>query len=139
MASTIIRKAIVNAIFNWSDDIGLKLPQEAAAYATKRFGSTSEITKALVNPVGVGTLTDGHSALVNETLVRDEFVQAVFSGSILGKLQGLIEVPALTRIKREHDPKSCVLRHSCVTSRCWLIRNLQMLRRLISQLGETRD
>jgi hypothetical protein len=104
MASNIIRKAIANAIYKVAPEASHFVNPAVTAYATKRWGAQATITKALVNPVGVGTLTDGHSALVNETLVRDEFVQAVFSGSILGKLQGLIEVPALTRVNVESVP-----------------------------------
>jgi hypothetical protein len=102
MASTIIQKAIANAIFKQAP--GMPASEAVTAYATKRFGAAAEVTKALANPVGVGVLVDGHSPLVNETLVRDEFVQAVFSGSILGKLLGLIEVPALTRVNVETAP-----------------------------------
>jgi hypothetical protein len=99
MASTIIRKAIINAIFNWSDNSGLTPPTPITEYAAKRFGTTADVTKALVGPI-----VAAGSGLVNETLVRDEFVQAVFSGSILGKLNGLIEVPALARVAVEVTP-----------------------------------
>jgi hypothetical protein len=104
MASNIIRRAIANAIFKHVDTPGIATPENIKAYAATRFGAAAEVTKSLVSPVGVGGLVDGHSALVNETLVRDEFVQAVFSGSILGKLEGLIEVPALTRVNVETAP-----------------------------------
>ncbi|WP_158933764.1 hypothetical protein [Burkholderia sp. S171] len=99
MASNIIRKAIVNTLFNWAYADSVKVPVEMQEYSAKRFGTSAEVTKALVNPI-----VAAGSGLVNETLIRDEFVQAVFSGSILGKLQGLIEVPALTRVAVESSP-----------------------------------
>ena len=99
MTSNIIKTAIAHAIYKHSADVGVKTPAHIIEYAASRWGRDGAVTKALVNPiVAVG------SGLVNETLVRDEFVQAVFSGSILGKLNGLVEVPAMTRVNVESTP-----------------------------------
>jgi hypothetical protein len=99
MASNIIRMAIVKSIFKEQEVEGLAPSAAVMAYAKNRFGAAAEVTKALVNPA-----TAASSALVAETLVRDEFVQAVFSGSILGKLQGIVEVPGMVRVNVESAP-----------------------------------
>ena len=77
----------------------------AASYAANRWGEHStEATyiKAAVNPMVAGT--DATGVLTAGKLSRSEFVQAVFSRSILGQLQGLVQVPAITRINVEASP-----------------------------------
>lgn len=101
MASSIIRKAIVAGVFNVSID---NISESHNGYIDKRWGKgglSNVVTKAAVAPI----VANG-SGLVNETIVRDEFVQAVWSGSILGKLQDVMEVPALTRVNVESVPVS---------------------------------
>ena len=108
MSSSIIRNAIVNAIYKVMPVECISFPDPAvSAYATKRWGSKALVTKSTVNPIGAGTTNspgDTPGPLVPETLVRDEFVQAVFSASIIGKLQGVMEVPAMTRVNVESSP-----------------------------------
>ncbi len=83
----------------------------AATYAANRWGEHSTETtyiKAAVDPMAAGT--DATGVLTVGKLSRSEFVQAVFSRSILGQLQGLVQVPAITRINLEASPRSrCVL------------------------------
>ncbi|NML98770.1 major capsid protein [Paraburkholderia sp. RP-4-7] len=77
----------------------------AAAYAANRWGEHStEATyiKAAVNPMAAGA--DATGVLTAGKLSRSEFVQAVFSRSILGQMQGLVQVPAITRINVEASP-----------------------------------
>jgi hypothetical protein len=108
MASSIVRQGIVKALYKVDPASALlHMPQALTDHATKRWGNQSHVTKALVNPMLAGTVnstSQESGALVPETLVRDEFIQAVFSASILGRLQGIIEVPALTRVNVEGDP-----------------------------------
>lgn len=94
MVSTIIQAAIAKAIYH-----GQKEP--AITYAKNRWGELAPVTKALVNPIVTGTTGAG---LVNGKRLRDEFVQAVFSGSILGRLQGVIDAPAYARVNVETAP-----------------------------------
>jgi HK97 family phage major capsid protein len=104
MASNIIRKAIANAIYKVAPEASSLENEYVTAYTAKRWGSSGTVTKAVVNPSTIGTLTNGSGTLVSEHLDRDEFVLAVLSGSILGKLVGVIEVPALTRVNVETTP-----------------------------------
>lgn len=102
MASTIIRKAIVAGVFNTQ----VENLSGFDGYIGARWGEKGlnvVVTKDLVAPV---TSAGGGVGLINESIVRDEFVQAVFSGSILGKLTGVMEVPALTRVNVETIPVS---------------------------------
>ncbi|WP_244807905.1 HK97 family phage prohead protease [Caballeronia zhejiangensis] len=78
----------------------------AASYAEKRWGAAAginKVLKAVMNPLGTDNAA---AALASETLDRDRFVQAVFSNSILGQLQGLTRVPALARVNVETAPIS---------------------------------
>lgn len=75
------------------------------AFAANRWGADSDTAryiKAAVNPITAGT--DASGALTVGTISRQQFVQAVFSRSILGQLQGLVRVPAITRINTEATP-----------------------------------
>jgi len=75
------------------------------AFAASRWGADSDTAryiKAAVNPITAGT--DASGALTVGTISRQQFVQAVFSRSILGQLQGLVRVPAITRINTEATP-----------------------------------
>ncbi|MBR8433986.1 HK97 family phage prohead protease [Burkholderia cenocepacia] len=77
----------------------------AEGYASARWGTgskTVEYVKAITSPMTAGA--DGSGALTAGTLSRQQFVQAVFSHSILGQLRGLIRVPAMTRINVENEP-----------------------------------
>lgn len=77
----------------------------AEGYAAGRWGThsdTARYVKAAVNPITGGP--DGSGALTAGELSRQQFVQAVFSRSILGQLQGLVRVPAITRINTEDTP-----------------------------------
>jgi HK97 family phage prohead protease len=85
-----IRPVIANGVC-------VQQPGSAAAYAKARWGEHSEVAKSLVATV------DG-SALINQRIYADAFVEAVFSASILGKLHNLSQVPALTRIPVEINP-----------------------------------
>lgn len=93
-----IRSAIAKTLFNGSI-------KNAEGYIEKRWGITSGVTryaKALQNPISTDAESAG--ALAAEKLSRSEFVEAVISASILGQLQGLIKVPALTKINIETTP-----------------------------------
>jgi len=99
MASSIIRKAIAAGVFNVPV---AHISEQHDGYIEQRWGKgglSNVVTKTVVSP----TLAAGN-ALVNETIVRDEFIQAVWSGSILGKLQSVMHVPALTRVNVESVP-----------------------------------
>lgn len=77
----------------------------AAGYAATRWGADSETAryvKAAVNPITAGA--DASGALTVGTISRQQFIQAVFSRSILGQLQGLVRVPAITRVNIEATP-----------------------------------
>jgi len=77
----------------------------AAGYATSRWGAlsdTTKVVKALVAPLTAGA--DASGALTLGDLSRQQFVQSVFSRSILGQLEGLVRVPAITRINTEETP-----------------------------------
>jgi hypothetical protein len=103
MASNIIRKAITAGIFNTPV---ASIGKDHSSYVEKRWGAkglSNAVNKSVVSPISSTGLGVG---LINETIVRDEFVQAVFSGAILGKLQGIMEVPALTRVNVETAPVS---------------------------------
>ncbi|PCE27528.1 hypothetical protein BWP39_03225 [Paraburkholderia acidicola] len=94
---TFIRSLIAKAIFDGNT------AEAVAQYAKKRWGEDTDVVKvfkSLENPL----TTDGAAGLVAETLSRAAFVHAVFTGSILGQLQGLIRVPALTRVNVETAP-----------------------------------
>ena len=94
--NTFIRSLIAKAIFEGN-------ATAAAQYAEKRWGADAgvvKVFKSLQNPL----TTDGAAGLVAQTLSRAAFVQAVFSQSILGQLQGLVRVPALTRVNVETVP-----------------------------------
>lgn len=74
-------------------------------YAASRWGAGSKTTayiKALSGPMT--SAVDAAGALTAGTLSRRQFVHAVFSRSILGQLQGLVHVPAITRVNVESDP-----------------------------------
>ncbi|WP_175843468.1 phage major capsid protein [Burkholderia contaminans] len=77
-------------------------PAGAATYAEARWGvdaGATQVVKALTNPMLAGPEAKG--ALTAGTLSRQEFVQAVFSRSILGQLKGLVQVPAICRVNAE--------------------------------------
>lgn len=77
----------------------------AALYAENRWGEHSveaAYIKAAVNPMVAGA--DATGALTVGKISRSEFVQAVFSRSILGQMQGLVQVPAITRVNVEASP-----------------------------------
>ncbi|ABA49860.1 HK97 family phage prohead protease [Burkholderia pseudomallei] len=77
----------------------------AEGYASMRWGAgskTVEYIKAIASPMTAGV--DGSGALTSGTLSRQQFVQAVFSHSILGQLRGVIRVPAMTRVNVENEP-----------------------------------
>lgn len=77
----------------------------AEGYAAGRWGThsdTARYVKAAVNPLTAGP--DASGAITAGELSRQQFVQAVFSRSILGQLQGLVRVPAITRINTEDTP-----------------------------------
>ncbi|CAL8474473.1 HK97 family phage prohead protease [Caballeronia sp. S22] len=91
-----IRRLILRAITGGNETQG-------AAYAESRWGAAAginKVVKALENPMGM----ENTGVLAAETLSRDQFVQAVFSNSILGQLQGLTRVPALARVNVETVP-----------------------------------
>lgn len=92
-----IRRLILRAMFDGNETFG-------AAYAEKRWGAAAginKVLKAVQDPMGTDNAA---GALVAETLSREQFVQAVFSNSILGQLQGLTRVPALARVNVETAP-----------------------------------
>jgi hypothetical protein len=79
-----------------------------AAYAEQRWGEHSAAaayTKAVVNPMTAGADANPQGLAVG-TISRSEFVQAVFSRSILGQMQGLVQIPAVTRVNTEASPLS---------------------------------
>ncbi|KVX18524.1 major capsid protein [Burkholderia ubonensis] len=79
--------------------------QSAQAYASSRWGNNSDVVaviKAEIGPMGAGA--DATGALTAGTLSRQQFVQAVFSNSILGQLAGLLRVPATCRVGVETVP-----------------------------------
>lgn len=91
-----IRRLIAKAIFDGNETSG-------ATYAENRWGIHAGITKvlkAVQDPMG----TDSAAVLVAETLSRDQFIEAVFSKSILGQLQSVTRVPALARVNVETVP-----------------------------------
>ncbi|MFL9882033.1 HK97 family phage prohead protease [Paraburkholderia agricolaris] len=96
MKNIFIRRLIAKAMFDGDESAG-------TGYAANRWGATAGITNVLKSLQGPMT-TDSAGALIAETLSRDEFVQAVFSRSILGQLQGLTMVPALARVNVETAP-----------------------------------
>ncbi len=96
---TFIRAAIAEAAVGRAN---------AEGYAAQRWGRNSAAaayTKAAVAPMLAGSdaVPDG---LAVGTISRSAFVQAVFSRSILGQMQGLVQVPAITRINTEASPVS---------------------------------
>lgn len=94
----LIRRLIAKAIFDGNEASG-------ATYAENRWGINAGVTKvlkAIQNPMG----TDSAAALTAETLSRDQFIEAVFSKSILGQLQSVTRVPALARVNVETAPIS---------------------------------
>ncbi|MFL9976063.1 HK97 family phage prohead protease [Paraburkholderia graminis] len=98
-ANHFIRSVIAKAV------VGAGGPAAAAGYAATRWGALSDTTKvikALVAPLTAGT--DASGALTAGDISRQQFVQAVFSRTILGQLNGLISVPAITRINTEETP-----------------------------------
>ncbi|KVX94731.1 major capsid protein [Burkholderia ubonensis] len=77
----------------------------AEGYAAARWGvgsKTVEYVKAITHPMTAAA--DSAGALTAGTLSRQQFVRAVFSRSILGQLQGLVRVPAITRVNVESEP-----------------------------------
>jgi len=80
--------------------------RNAAMYAERRWGEHSpaaEYVKASVAPMLVGTDANPQGLAVG-AISRSEFVQAVFSRSILGQMHGLVQPPAITRINVEETP-----------------------------------
>jgi hypothetical protein len=100
MASHLIRAAIANGVYN-QDGVSI-VGDVVKEYARKRWGVDAAVTKALSGPVN--PLLAAGSGLVNETLTRDDFVEAVFSASILGRLSGFVEVPPNVRVNVESAP-----------------------------------
>jgi HK97 family phage prohead protease len=97
---TIIRAAIAKAVAGSSGS--------AALYAESRWGAHSAAAayvKAQVSPMTAGTDANPQGLAVG-TISRSQFVQAVFSSSILGQMQGLVQVPAMTRVNVEASPVS---------------------------------
>ena len=95
-ANHFIRAAIAKAVA----DTGA-----ASGYASTRWGEhsdTARYVKAAVSPATAGQ--DAADALAVGSISRQQFVQAVFSRSIIGQLQGLVRVPAITRINTENLP-----------------------------------
>lgn len=93
---TLIRAAIAKAVAGTAN---------ATGYAVARWGARSSAavyTKAVVTPMEAGT--DAAGALAAGAISRSEFVHAVFSRSILGQMQGLVQVPAITRVNIEAAP-----------------------------------
>jgi HK97 family phage prohead protease len=77
----------------------------AEQYASTRWGAGSDTARYVKAAVSASTAgTDASGALTLGTISRQQFVQAVFSRSILGQLQGLVRVPAVTRINTEDTP-----------------------------------
>ena len=77
----------------------------ADAYAANRWGADSDTARYVKAAVSANTAgIDASVALTVGTISRQQFVQAVFSRSILGQLQGLVRVPAITRINTEATP-----------------------------------
>jgi hypothetical protein len=73
--------------------------------AAKLWGDSSESAqyiKAAVSPMTAGP--DASGLLTIGTLSRAQFVKAVFSRQILGRIQGLTQVPPITRINFEASP-----------------------------------
>ncbi|MFM0243655.1 HK97 family phage prohead protease [Paraburkholderia sediminicola] len=100
-ANHFIRSVIAKAVAGTAGDAA------AEGYAATRWGANSDTTryvKAAVNPLTAGP--DASGALTVGDISRQQFVQAVFSRSILGQLQGLVRVPAITRINTEDTPTS---------------------------------
>jgi HK97 family phage prohead protease len=100
-ANHFIRAAIAKAA------VGVAGPTAAAGYAENRWGThsdTARYIKAAVAPLTAGS--DATGPLTAGDISRQQFVQAVFSRSILGRLQGLVRVPAITRINTEDTPTS---------------------------------
>jgi len=94
--NTLVRAAVAKAVAGGAN---------AALYAANRWGNRSTAAaymKALSNPMVAGE--DAAGALTAGEISRSEFVQAVFSGSILGQMRGLIHVPAITRVNAETSP-----------------------------------
>ncbi|HDV8350271.1 TPA: phage major capsid protein [Burkholderia vietnamiensis] len=94
--NTFIRSFIANMVAG---------PTGAVEYAETRWGANAgatQVVKALANPMLAGP--DATGALTAGTLSRQQFVQAVFSRSILGQLKGLVRVPAICRVNAETSP-----------------------------------
>ncbi|MDI9688475.1 phage major capsid protein [Burkholderia cenocepacia] len=94
--NTLVRAAVAKAVAGGAN---------ASLYAASRWGSRSTAAaymKALSNPMVAEA--DATGALTAGEISRSEFVQAVFSRSILGRMQGLIRVPAITRVNAETSP-----------------------------------
>lgn len=81
-------------------------PTGTKEYATRRWGMEAggTIIKTAVAPMGAGA--DASGPLTAGTLSREQFVQAVFSRSILGQLKGVVRVPAICRVNWESAPIS---------------------------------
>lgn len=97
--STFIRAAIAKAAAGRLN---------AGGEAARRWGEHSaaaQYTKAAVAPMLAGADANPQGLAVG-TISRSEFVQAVFSRSILGQMQGIVQVPAITRINTEASPVS---------------------------------
>lgn len=95
-ANHFIRAAIAKTIAGTS----------AGNFAATRWGTdsdTARYVKAAVSPITAGTDAQEQGLAVG-TISRKQFVEAVFSRSILGQLQGLARVPAITRINTEATP-----------------------------------
>lgn len=95
-SSIFIRTAIAKALASKGGETG---------FAMNRWGDQSGVTRYIKAAVGAMQAgPDATGALTAGTISRDYFVQAVFSRSILGQLEGLMRVPAITRINVEADP-----------------------------------
>lgn len=94
--SIFIRSAIAKALANPGGETG---------FAETRWGAQSGVARYIKAAVGAMSAgPDATGALAAGTISRDYFVQAVFSRSIIGQLQGLMRVPAITRINVEAEP-----------------------------------
>jgi HK97 family phage prohead protease len=95
-SSIFIRSAIAKALAAKGGETG---------FAAARWGDQSEVARYIKAAVGAMSAgPDATGALTAGAISRDYFVQAVFSRSILGQLQGLMRVPAITRINVETEP-----------------------------------